>query len=68
MIRYDELGDNSVSLVCEDDGVGISENLKPRLFREGSTSGKGTGFGLYLMKKMTEVYGWTIRDTGELGK
>ena len=27
-----------------------------------------TGFGLFLTKKMMDVYGWTINETGEPGK
>jgi signal transduction histidine kinase len=29
--------------------------------------GKGTGYGLYLIRKICEVYGWTIRETGKQG-
>jgi PAS domain S-box-containing protein len=57
--------DNAVELVYEDDGVGIPADEKPKLFREGY--GKGTGYGLYLIKKMMEAYGWTIQETGRPG-
>ena len=36
------------------------------VFKEGY--GKGTGYGLYLIKKMVDVYGWTIQETGEPGE
>ncbi len=39
---------------------------KKRFFKEGY--GKGTGYGLYLIRKMCEVYGWTIEETGKHGK
>jgi signal transduction histidine kinase len=55
-----------LKLVYEDDGVGIPENEKQKLFREGY--GKGTGFGLYLIKRICEAYGWTITETGREGK
>jgi len=55
-----------LKLVYEDDGVGIPEAEKEKIFREGY--GKGTGYGLYLIKKMCEVYGWTIKETGKAGK
>jgi len=55
-------------LIYEDDGVGISQDAKPRIFSEGYTSGKGSGYGLYLIRKMMEVYGWTIEEAGEPGK
>jgi len=58
--------DNAIELVYEDDGVGIPADEKPKLFREGY--GKGTGYGLYLIKKMVEVYGWTVQERGTPGK
>lgn len=30
--------------------------------------GKGSGYGLYLIRRMMEVYGWTISETGTHGK
>lgn len=55
-------------MVYEDDGVGIPPAAKPKLFDEGYTTGKGSGYGLYLVKKMMEVYGWNITEKGESGK
>ncbi|MGD0979543.1 MAG: ATP-binding protein [Candidatus Bathyarchaeia archaeon] len=46
--------------------MGIPWAEKPNLFKEGY--GRGTGYGLYLIKKMMEVYGWTIQETGEPGR
>jgi two-component system, chemotaxis family, CheB/CheR fusion protein len=60
--------DNSVRLVYEDDGVGIKVEDRERLFEKGFTTGNSTGLGLYLVKKMVEVYGWTISEEGEPGK
>ncbi len=67
-IHYEEIERKQIKLVYEDDGIGIPQDMKANLFREGFTSGKGTGYGLFLIKKMTEVYGWNIRETGEFGK
>lgn len=53
-------------LIYEDDGIGIPENEKDLIFKEGY--GKGTGYGLYLIKKMCETYGWAIKETGKQGK
>jgi PAS domain S-box-containing protein len=64
-VHYEE-GEDMLKLVYEDDGVGIPENEKELIFNEGY--GKGTGYGLYLIKKTCEVYGWTIRETGKRGK
>jgi len=63
---YEEAGKDKLKLVYEDDGVGISKAEKEKIFREGY--GKGTGYGLYLIRKMCEVYGWDIRETGKQGK
>ncbi len=54
-----------VKMFYEDDGVGIPEAIKTKLFEAGFTTGKGSGFGLYLVKKMMDVYGWTISEEGK---
>jgi PAS domain S-box-containing protein len=64
-VYYKEEGDQ-LKLIYEDDGVGIADEEKSKLFREGY--GKGTGFGLYLIKRICEGYGWPIQETGEYGK
>jgi PAS domain S-box-containing protein len=66
-IRHEE-SEDGLKLIYEDDGVGISKDNKAKLFREGFTTGKGSGYGLYLIKRMIEVYGWTIQETGMPGK
>lgn len=58
--------DNSVSLIYEDNGVGIDSGVKEMIFRKGF--GQGTGYGLYLIKRICEMYGWTIQECGEFGK
>lgn len=64
-VHYKE-EENHLKLIYEDDGVGIPENIKKHLFQEGY--GTGTGYGLYLIKKMCEAYGWTIEETGKEGR
>jgi signal transduction histidine kinase len=64
-VHYEE-GMDQLKLIYEDDGVGIPENEKELIFKEGY--GKGTGYGLYLIKKMCEEYGWIIRETGKEGR
>jgi PAS domain S-box-containing protein len=66
-IHY-EKPEDQLRLVYEDDGVGISKDAKPKLFSEGYTTGKGSGYGLYLIKRMIDVYGWTVNETGTHGK
>ena len=53
-----------MKLIYEDDGVGISAENKLKLFSEGFSTGGSTGFGLFLTKKMIDVYGWKIEENG----
>jgi signal transduction histidine kinase len=64
-VHYEETGCDGLRLFYEDDGVGIPETDKAKLFKEGYSTGGSTGYGLYLIKKMMEVYGWTIQEKGE---
>jgi PAS domain S-box-containing protein len=57
-----------VNLFYEDNGVGVSTCNKQKIFDKGFTTGKGSGLGLHLIKKMIEVYGWAIEENGEPGK
>jgi PAS domain S-box-containing protein len=65
-VYYEDKNDH-LNLTYEDDGVGIPQAAKPKLFGEGYTTGKGSGYGLFLVKRMMEVYGWTIQETGTQG-
>ena len=67
-IHYESAPDCTTKLIYEDDGVGISKENKRHLFKEGFSTGGSTGFGLFLIKKMMEVYCWTIEEIGEEGK
>ena len=61
-ICYED-GKNELKLVYEDDGVGISDDVRSKLFWEGY--GKGSGYGLYLTAKLCKMYGWTIQETSK---
>jgi signal transduction histidine kinase len=65
-VHCEETGNGQLKLVYEDDGVGIPESEKAKIFEEGY--GKGTGYGLFLIRKICEVYGWTIKETGKEGQ
>jgi PAS domain S-box-containing protein len=67
-LYYEKTGQDGLKLIYEDDGVGIPVAEKLKLFKEGYSTGGSTGHGLYLIKKMTEVYGWTIQEKGKPGK
>jgi signal transduction histidine kinase len=40
--------------------------IKDNIFRD--EYGRGTGYLLYLIRKICENYDWTIQETGVLGK
>jgi signal transduction histidine kinase len=67
-IHYKTPSVDQLELIYEDNGVGIPGNMRSNLFKEGFTSGKGTGYGLFMIKRICEVYGWTIQETGKQGK
>jgi PAS domain S-box-containing protein len=54
-------------LIYEDNGQGIEPGMKARLFQKGATT-KGTGYGLWLIRRICEMYGWDVQETGEYGK
>jgi len=70
MIRvyFEKAASGELRLIYMDDGVGISAENKLRIFAKGFSTGGSTGFGLFLIKKMVEVYGWEIQEIGEPGK
>ena len=65
---YSQKKDGELNLFYEDDGEGITPENKKNLFKEGFSTGGSTGFGLFLINKMMQVYGWTITEIGEPGK
>jgi PAS domain S-box-containing protein len=67
-VRYEKTEQDKLEMFYEDDGMGVPVENKPRLFKEGYSTGGSTGYGLHLIKKMMEVYGWTIQEKGEPGK
>jgi signal transduction histidine kinase len=64
-VHYEE-EENQLKLIYEDDGVGIPDDVKSHLFQKGY--GTGTGYGLYLIKRICEAYGWAIEETGKEGQ
>jgi len=53
-------------LVYEDNGVGIPEKDKKKIFHHGF--GKNTGFGLFLSREILSITGLSIQETGTEGK
>jgi signal transduction histidine kinase len=56
-------GQDEVEVSVKDDGPGISDSLKPLLFKKfqrGSTSKSGKGLGLYIVRMLVERYGGRV--------
>ena len=60
---------NDVLITIKDTGVGIPEDIKPKLFTPMmTTKSKGQGFGLAVVKRMTEGLGGTVTFESTEGK
>ncbi|MDD1703158.1 MAG: PAS domain-containing protein, partial [Methanoregula sp.] len=57
--------DSGLTVVCEDNGAGISKTDKTRLFERGY--GKHTGLGLYLSREILLITGMTITENSIMG-
>ncbi|HLN46070.1 MAG TPA: HAMP domain-containing sensor histidine kinase, partial [Candidatus Sulfotelmatobacter sp.] len=61
--------EEDIVISVEDTGVGIAEQVKSKLFTPMfTTKAKGQGFGLVVIKRMTEALGGTVTFESELGK
>lgn len=60
-IRYAETT-QGLMLSCEDDGIGIPNEAKERIFERGY--GKKTGLGLFLVREILAITGMNIRENG----
>lgn len=68
-IKPGENGGDTVILRISDNGVGVPEHIKPRLFRIfESSKDKGTGLGLAQVKRIIDLHGGSIELTSEQGK
>jgi signal transduction histidine kinase len=64
---YSEANDTVISV--KDTGVGIPENVKGKLFTPMfTTKSKGQGFGLAVIKRMSESLGGTVTFESQEGK
>jgi len=62
-------GANDLVITIKDTGVGIPEDIKPKLFTPlFTTKSKGQGFGLAVVKRITEALGGTVSFESEEGK
>ena len=64
-VRYRPEENGDLTLVWEDNGVGVPAGEKERIFNRGF--GKNTGFGLFLIREILAITGITIAERGEPG-
>jgi len=55
-----------LSILCEDDGIGIPAGEKEKIFAP--AYGRNTGYGLFLVREILGITGATIREIGQEGK
>jgi signal transduction histidine kinase len=60
---------NQVKISVADNGVGISDEFREKIFEpKFTTKSSGTGLGLGMVKNIVENYGGTINFTSQVGK
>ncbi len=59
-------GPSGYRLVVEDDGVGVPDDRKEKIFNKNVGKGSG-GFGLFLVREILSITGITIEETGTPG-
>ncbi len=66
-IRFtEEISDRGFAVICEDDGIGIPDEMKEKIFERGI--GRNTGMGLFLSREILAITGITIQEKGIYGK
>lgn len=64
-------GENNLSVTVSDNGIGISEKVKPKIFDmfyRGSLASRGTGLGLYIVRNLVKKAGGSVSIQSEDGK
>jgi signal transduction histidine kinase len=61
-----EQTDTELVLFYQDDGIGVPDNEKDKIFHRGF--GKNTGMGLFLSQEILAITGLALRETGVYGK
>jgi len=69
-VKVSRRADDALVIECEDDGPGIPEEIRERLFDSFATHGKvgGTGLGLAIVRKVVEDHGGNIEVDSEVGR
>ncbi|MFO7793147.1 MAG: HAMP domain-containing sensor histidine kinase, partial [Candidatus Saliniplasma sp.] len=58
-----QIEEDECILIVEDDGVGIPDEMKNKIFEKGFKRGEnaGTGLGLYMIKEIAKSYGGSVK-------
>ncbi len=63
------LESSGVAISVQDTGEGVPEDIRPKLFTPlFTTKSKGQGFGLAVVKRLTEAMGGTVTFESEIGR
>jgi len=62
---FQEQHKDGLTIVYQDNGIGINNEDKEKIFRRGS--GKRSGFGLFFSREILSLTGITINETGKPG-
>lgn len=60
------ISDSELKIIWEDNGEGVAESEKEKIFDRGI--GKNTGFGLFLTREILSTTGITVKETGKEGQ
>ncbi|MFZ0006329.1 MAG: HAMP domain-containing sensor histidine kinase [Methanoregula sp.] len=63
-VKYEKSG-SRLLLIYEDDGAGVPETDKKKIFEKGF--GKNTGLGLFISREILSITGLSIRECGNFG-
>lgn len=61
-----QYGLGEIAIEYADDGIGVHDEDKERIFEKGF--GKNTGLGLYLIREILAITGMTMKESGEYEK
>jgi len=70
VVRSRVAGPDEIVLTVEDNGIGMSREIRSKLFTRlfSTKGGRGTGLGLSVVKKIAEAHGGSVEVESEPGK
>jgi len=70
IVIYSSLGNNKLTVSFKDNGLGIPDSIKDKIFEPFTSHGKkeGTGLGLSITKQIVEAHGGEVTVESMLGE